>query len=583
MVSISQITKELRIPELKYEISNHQETEEVITSIVLFLDQCARDERLLNGQATLIKTLAEQGEHFRLSPRIYNSLFLCDRLTDVFTRKANLDDHLKNILSGWRFVLAKIFVQFPDLLASADSSILTLIDEISASQIGWSPEPKRVSQVVVDRLQGAHQSLLSLNTGSSEAVDAISAQWRKDEDTQRERIAKLFQRLEATEQGAATSRYTTEYSFFLLNKLLKGVALPASIYEFLVDRWQPVLRSVLLAATQDKESADNEWKDTVKLTERLVFVFASSNRNNNSALFRQAEGLVDELAALANRHNIEIDNDEWESIQQLLIMVLQNTDIERITVPIKESSINFSADVNLSHDECLNLINEWYLVKHDENNTRLKFSRYFEDSREILWLNHAGMKSMLMPYEAFKKGQNTGTISKIKPCYLVSQVFSETLRGLGKVAQAQYEAREKAKQKAAAEAEQLRLEKQQAEEAKRLQEQEAARLLKEQRFKAAEKERLEKEQVVLKLIDDMSLGAWISVMEASAKEKYKLVVKINATDKLIFVDKMGLKKFEIKTPELMTRILGGDIEILSGGAEFDDTLSRVVGRLRVGK
>ena len=92
-----------------------------------------------------------------------------------------------------------------------------------------------------------------------------------------------------------------------------------------------------------------------------------------------------------------------------------------------------------------------------------------------------------------------------------------------------------------------------------------------------------KEQVTLKLISDMSIGAWISVSEEESKQKYKLVVKINATDKLIFVDKMGLKKLEIKTPKLMGLLISGTAEILSDGAEFDDTLSRVVGRLRVGK
>ncbi len=95
--------------------------------------------------------------------------------------------------------------------------------------------------------------------------------------------------------------------------------------------------------------------------------------------------------------------------------------------------------------------------------------------------------------------------------------------------------------------------------------------------------RLKKEQVILKVISEISLGAWISVESEDDKERYKLVVKINSTDKFIFVDRLGLKKLEIKTDELLCRMNAGQIKVLSEGAEFDETLSRVVGRIRVGR
>lgn len=583
MASIGKITKELRIPELKYEISNNQETEEDVFTICEFLATCAKDHSLLEGETSLIKVVALHGDKFRFSPRIYNSLFLCDRLTDVFYRKANIDEQLKNILSSWRFVLAKIFIQYPSLLESEDSPVLALIDTICASQIGWTQEPKRVSQVVVDRLLVIHDSLLAIQSDSPEPLVALRREWQAVEDKQDKRIAKLFERLNITEQGAASSRYATEYSYDLLGRLLKNQRLPAPISSFLVDRWLNVLRNALLKSVQSERSSDTHWQSLVSLTERLVLVFSDRNGKKKESLFQMAEGLVDELAEAANQYQIEVLNDEWESIQQLLISVLQNADISTALVSIRESSINFDAKNVPSAEKLIEITDNWYLIKQEGSETRLRFARHFHDSNEILWLNHAGMKSLIMPYENFQQGIATGSIHLIKNCYLLSQVFSETLRGLSKVAHAQHEARERAKLKAEAEAEQLRLEQQQAEELIRKKELEAARILKEQRLKAAEKKRLEQEQLTLKLIAELSLGAWISVLEGDEKLKYKLVVKINATDKLIFVDKMGLKKFEVKTADLMARLISGDVMILSGGAEFDDTLSRVVGRLRVGK
>ena len=71
--------------------------------------------------------------------------------------------------------------------------------------------------------------------------------------------------------------------------------------------------------------------------------------------------------------------------------------------------------------------------------------------------------------------------------------------------------------------------------------------------------------------------------EGKKNKKYKLVVKINATDKLIFVDKLGLKKIEIKTPEFVNRMVKGEIKVLNDGMVFDDTLTRVIGAIRVGR
>nr|WP_285903222.1 DUF1631 family protein [Alkalimarinus sediminis] len=583
VASVGTITKELRIPELKYEINNNQETQEDILTICEFLAGCAKDQRLKEGETSLLKTVALQSEKFRFSPRIYNSLFLVDRLTDVFYRKANIDDQLKDILSSWRFVLAKLFIQYPRLLETEDSPVLALVDAICASQIGWSQEPKRVSLVVIDRLLDIHNALLSIESDNPEPVIALKNEWLAAQDKQNQRIAKLFERLDITEQGAASSRYATEFSCYTLKGLLDGQRLPKSIGAFLLDRWLLVIRNALLKGISREQNGESQWQSLVELTKRLVFVFSDAESKKKEHLFTQAEGLVDELAAVANQYDIEVQNEEWESIQQLLITVLQDADIDRQLVPTRAPTINFNPATLPSEEKLTEATGSWYLIKQEGGESRLRFARYFNDTNEILWLNHAGMKSMIMSYEHFQKGIAVGSIRLIKNCYLLSQVFNETLRGLSKVAQAQHEAREKARLKAEAEAEQLRLEQQQAEELKRQQEQEAARRLKEQQLEAAEKKRLEEEQITLKLISELSLGAWISVLEDGERQKYKLVVKINATDKLIFVDKMGLKKYEVKTPELMAQLIAGEVVVLSGGAEFDDTLSRVVGRLRVGK
>lgn len=65
--------------------------------------------------------------------------------------------------------------------------------------------------------------------------------------------------------------------------------------------------------------------------------------------------------------------------------------------------------------------------------------------------------------------------------------------------------------------------------------------------------------------------------------RLKLAVRTNASRKLIFVDRLGLNRREFLEDELVLGIVEERIRLLGGAAEFDDTLSRVVGRIRVGR
>ena len=582
---ISEITKELRIPELKYETSNTGETDEVVGSVCEFLQEHA----VTNHGGSLIKTFEPHSESYRLSPRIYNSLFVCDRLADVFYRKANIDEALKVQLSGWRFGLARVLIKFPELLDVEDSPVFALVDEICASQIGWTPEPKRVSQVIINRLGEINIIINSLNSAAQKPFVELKDKWLFEQEQKQTRLLTLFDRMIKTEQGAATSRYASQFSLFTLHVITQNKSLPAPICQFLMTPWLNVLRCTLLMPEK------NSWEKVEALTRRFVLIFAAKPTQKRDSLFGMAEGLVDDMAQVASALGIDIGNDNWESIQKQLIIVLQGSVIEVTPLNIEESTINFNADMTLSNVELDNVLNQWFFIKPLDKSggavSRLKFAQYFHNSREILWMNHAGMKSIVMSFESFKQGTLTGNIKLIPSCYKLSLVFKETLKGLSKVAKAQNDARERARAKARAEAEQLKAAKEKALEDIRLKKLEAAKLLKEERLKQAEKTRLIREQAALKIASEITLGAWISIAsdvniesnEGIENEKYKLVVKINATDKFIFVDKLGLKKVEIKTPELIKRMVKGEIKVLNDGVVFDDTLTRVIGAIRVGR
>ena len=89
-----------------------------------------------------------------------------------------------------------------------------------------------------------------------------------------------------------------------------------------------------------------------------------------------------------------------------------------------------------------------------------------------------------------------------------------------------------------------------------------------------------------KQVEGIALGGWIVLTQETRDDdpvRLKLAVKISASRKYVFVDRLGLNRREFLQDELVNGIVGGRIRVLGSSAEFDDTLSRVVGRIRVGR
>lgn len=80
----------------------------------------------------------------------------------------------------------------------------------------------------------------------------------------------------------------------------------------------------------------------------------------------------------------------------------------------------------------------------------------------------------------------------------------------------------------------------------------------------------------LAAVDTMQVGGWISQETSDGEQRCKLAVKIRASDKMVFVNRLGIKVLDITRLELARLLVHGAVTILDTGAGFDSTLERVV-------
>ena len=207
------------------------------------------------------------------------------------------------------------------------------------------------------------------------------------------------------------------------------------------------------------------------------------------------------------------------------------------------------------------------------------------------------MKLGLQTWSEFQTALDNKQIRPLPKLTPFGAVLAETVELLARVCEKQRRQREQAAEAARLRAEELRREKEAADERRRAEEAEREAELERQRQAAeeqriadenAEQERLRKERTLLaeKQVDGIKLGGWIVVEPDESSEepvRLKLAVRINASRKLVFVDRLGLNRREFLEEALVEGIVEGRIRVLGTSAEFDDTLSRVVGRIRVGR
>ncbi|MEE2732679.1 MAG: DUF1631 family protein [Pseudomonadota bacterium] len=80
----------------------------------------------------------------------------------------------------------------------------------------------------------------------------------------------------------------------------------------------------------------------------------------------------------------------------------------------------------------------------------------------------------------------------------------------------------------------------------------------------------------LSAVDSLQVGGWMSQETSEGEQRCKLAVKIRATEKLVFVSRLGIKALEITRQDLARLLVYGAVTILDTGAAFDSTLEQVV-------
>ncbi|NMT63714.1 DUF1631 family protein [Marinobacter orientalis] len=531
------------------------------------------------------------------SVRQINAAYVADRIMGVFLKTSGLHPELARRIARLRF-----FFAWRMNLDGAGALPETLIEWLDGLQDcrGWSASGGRSARVTLDQLDALVIAVSgSFNSGDIEQVLEFCRHWQDDAARREQQNDRLRDRLLETEQGAARQRRAEHTARALVGRALQNRELPQAVVGFIFDHWFRLLKQII----REEGTGGENWRHAGKLLEWLVWVgdpgLSDQDRNR---LYTVGEQIGDRITDVWNRvYRKPLEEKALEGVQSVMIARLRGETPD--LVPALPGDDRFSWDASWltftapPEEEVSPLKGKWFVEGEGTSEQRRFFFALLPETREVLWTNGAGVKLGLLPWPRFVSALEGGALRPLPPLKPFGEVLTETITSLSVVLDRQKLQRSQAAKEAKARAETLRREK--AEVERRRQEEETARreeLARREEAAAvrrladeeAEQDRLlrEKEAAARELVDGIKPGGWIveeSRSEDQAPLRLKLAVRINASKKLVFVDRLGLNRREFLVDKLVDEIVAGRIRVLGISAQFDDTLSRVVGRIRVGR
>lgn len=530
------------------------------------------------------------------SVRQVNAAYVADRIMDVFLKTSGLHPELVRRVARLRFYLAWRMEQDGD--EAFGTELIEWLDGLREWR-GWSNSGGRSSRVLLEQLDGLVLAVSAAFEGEGKALGSFCLAWQDDSGKRRQQIERLCERLLETERGAASQRRADRRARALIGRALQGRRLPEPLVRFILGPWQRLLKQAAVTTAGGDQDA---LRRAGKLLEWLVWVgdpqLSEVDRNR---LYHVGEQLGDRMLEVWHQvFDQPLAHDQLNEVETILVARLRGDALALVDAFGPPEPFHWEpawlAPAQPDPAALAAAEGRWFVSGEGAREERRFFFAYLADCAEILWTNGAGVKLGVEPWQTFEDGQAQGRIRPLPPLTPFRQVLSDTTQILLGVCDRQQRQRQRAAEQGTARAEALRRERQAEEERRRREEDARQAELERQRREAeaqrladarAEQERLERERrlAVERQVAAIKLGGWIALQDEGMPEprRLKLAVRINASRKLVFVDRMGLNRRECLEADLVHWVLSGQARVLDSSAEFDDTLTRVVGRIRMGR
>ncbi len=530
-----------------------------------------------------------------LTTAVLASVDDCMTLIFKITQMApHIDNQFRRVIPA----IAAALLKEPELASARSSELFETLDALNRGMVGWTEGLGAGSNKLQSVFDEAIENIATSGlTNLSEVHQDVRAFMEKEAG----RIKRLEERLTATETGVVRTKQAKVLAANLINKKIKRKVVTQSLSTFLKGPWYDSLQLLVNEKGIDSE----QWQRASALTETLIWTYQPIDDSDEEKagqetqkLYRIIEHLPGEVRELlvALEHNTDAAESALETLETDHVSIVSGATLEYQPfepIPSEVTETRSTVSQVLLRKVRELKTGQWFSHEDAESIQLIKLVLKLDDVNQLLFTNRNGMKVMQKSFDEFAYDLSSHTVKVINPEAAFTSTFKTYFDGMSEELKKYRqlindrkaevdrldEERKKAQQKAQAEAEQLARAKQEAERARA--QALAARRMESARAEASKSENADRVEEYKQVVASLATGAEVLLPDATGtKQVCKLAVKIAAADKMIFVDRGGMKAGDYKAEELVQLLVAGDAELGDMGVEFEDTLAAVVTKLR---
>ncbi|MAZ89876.1 MAG: hypothetical protein CL693_19750 [Cellvibrionaceae bacterium] len=539
------------------------------TELLQSLQQSAHylpDRLLLNGYIN-----HHFGERL-LSADIRSALPFVDLLISQLLIGSNPDQSIDESCRRLSLVLCARLLARPDIAINTQHPLCQFIHQLYNHLAVWEPAAGKTGRRFSDWLHNLVSVLPQLDINSSSTLNELIEQLDTHRQQDQTHQLKLEQRIKDSQDSHDQIDKARDNVVGFIVRRLSGQPLPEELVDFIQTHVIPDLQYLLIH--QGIESPD--WKRWQRLLQTLSWAFKQTDSDaHRNKVMTLLPPMIDQIDESYWQHFPKTHHysEFIEALNEYFVLILQTIPVECAPFPSQEYAEHIQQSIVVDQSMLDDLARfqegDWFNFVAESKDAPLikgKLLSKLPQHDRLLFVRYNGRKLAEYSFSDFSLALASKIARPIKQNHLYARTLKNTLQQLDRRYQhhlklEQRVAENVAMQQAAAKAKQ---------EAQALRKQSPART----RNDIPDQDKT----LIREQLSALHVGAWIEIK--SPNKQLKLSVKLQASDKYIFTDRVGKKAADHSLAELVAMMAQGELSILSQGEHFENSLEKVVRGLR---
>ena len=574
----------------------------------------------LDSRKSVLETLFSD-DHYPLNvdDALYSRLQWVDLVFDQIEKNCRYEPVLLAWLMQYRLMVGRLVLLDETLVSNPGHPVRGFFFRVSVLAVGWTSGSAGLGKKLQDVIQevlsqverivdhDTHKIFDSFNLGASKISDFLLLANRFEKRVCEVKVGEL--------RAAKADALVTSF----LNKVMGGKRIPAMVVEFVQGPWRQSMRVIYLKCG----NRSIEWTEISKLTITLICSVVPQSDADRKRLYRIIPKLPNQIKQiLGAQANGPMTTQEFlDGLDDVYVSLLKNEPVETVEVEaLKPQGNHPCVEVDVSKRLKIKLaalcVGQWYKYTEIGGEVlRLRLALKMEDIGQLLFVNIEGRNALHKSFESVAYYLALHQLVLLEKgsffelaCQQVYQSLEMTKPDKRKTSQSDNEPAvlsgpdcidkasppvdqhvERAVQDSAgliseASGQELSAQNGRIKTTEQKDAELEAKIAEVWQLRTeyvTENKTLEVMQKAKSQVDELSIGSWIVYVDnANVKKRCKLAVKLRSTDKLIFVDRDGVKVLVCRSVYLIAKVMAEEVTFIDVGPKFESALEKVVGGLR---